>query len=256
MIRLYLPPHYQGAFLSYLSRYARPSLQVLPTPGGLLLREAEPTDVAAALTLGAFPCYERALLQKLLSKHFAGFSPEEQLLMLELTPRLISQAPEGDTLYAGYRRPLRLAQALAEALNSGRLDFQGFCRFRLSGYEEFLHYILTMAADEVLSREEDESYARLLRIAAQSPQGQQREIHLFFCPQGVCRIWERTPEGIRDKEGGSYLGMEATLVANVIEMHPNRLVIHDPQEAAAEILQQLEQAFGSALSWEGNPAGR
>lgn len=248
MIRLLLPAADQGAFLSYLSRYAQPGLTVDPIPGGLLLRGVEPPEVAAALTLGVFPGYERRLLEKLLQQHFSLFQPEEQQRMLALCPRLISQAPEEENLFAGFRRPLRLAQAMKELLDGGSLDFPGFCRFRLRGHEEFLHYILTLAADELLSQEEEQDYRALLRRSAQG-QEQGREIHLFFCPQSICRIWERGPEGIRDREGGSYLGSEAMLVANVIEMHPARLVIHDREEAAPEVLAQLEMAFGTALSY-------
>jgi len=247
MIRLLLAPAYQGPFLTALSRYAQPPVEVNPLPGGLLLYGAEPTDVAAALTLGAFPCYEQELLKKLLRKHFSAFRKEEQQLMCSLAPRIIARLPEEDALYSGYRRPLRLAREMARLLVGGLLDFGGFCRFRLSGHEEFLHYVLTLAADELLSMEEDETYTQLLQKAAADRRKPGKELHLFFCPQHICRIWERTESGIRDKEGGSYLGAEATLVSNVIAMQPSRLVIHERQLADPEVLRHLEQAFGAAM---------
>lgn len=259
MIRLLLAPAYQGPFLTALSRYAQPPVEATPLPGGLLLHGAEPTDIAAALTLGAFPCYERSLLEKLLRKHFSAFLPEERQLMLSLAPKIIGRLPEEEALYSGYRRPLRLAREMARLLAGGILDFGGFCRFRLSGHEEFLHYVLTLAADEMLSIEEDETYAKLLQKAAEDRRGQGKELHLFFCPQHICRIWERTADGIREREGGSYLGAEATLVSNIIAMQPRRLVIHDRQQADPEVLRHLEQAFGAVMDYAapsgGEPAG-
>lgn len=252
MLQLLLAPEDQGSFLAALARYARPPMEVHPIPGGLQIRGAEPTDVAAALTLGVFPRYERACLEDLLARNFAAFLPEERQLMLELAPQIIGRAA-GKALYAGYDRPLRLAKTLAQLLQGGGLDFNGFCRFRLRGHTAFLHYVLTLAADEVLSREEDREYARLLRAAAVPPPGRGLELHLFFSSPSRCRIWERTEAGIRDREGGTYQGAEATFTANVIAMTPSKLVIHHPDQAEPVVLRHLEQAFGPTLTYALEP---
>ncbi len=252
MLQLLLPLSLQGPFLAALARYARPMVQVFPLRAGLRLAEAEVPEVAAALTLGAFPAYEGQRLGALLARHFSAFSPAERQQMLALAPGLIREAESAESLYAGYTRPLRLARAFAEILSvRGSLDFPGFCRFRLRGHESFLHYVLTLAGDRLLMQEEDRTYGRLLQRAAVCPPGERRELHVFFSPDRTFRLWERTARGIRDREGGSYLGSEAALVANLIALRPARLVVHDPQAADPVLLSHLHRAFGPALSWAG-----
>lgn len=238
------------AFLAYASRYARQPVRILLREPLLFSEGLAASDAAAALAYAVFPERERRLLQLLARR--ACRCAERRAGLAAIACQLIADDLPGSELYQGNGRLRRLSRALTEELAEGFLDFEGFCRFRLPHYQQYLQAMLLKAEDELTAAEEERHYLELLRGSLSAGHG---EVQLFFYPGDICQIWQRDREGLRQLEGGHIRGVEWLLLANLISLDPAALILHHSHYADSQLLNQLQQVFGGKLQLAaGTPA--
>jgi|GEM_PF-7087700 len=244
MLEIIIPNNYCQDILAAAARYARRPVAIKLLPDRLRVMGMRPEHLALSLVYSAFSRYEQEQLARLLGRYYRCFNEAERCRILELAQGLLQEEPCRGRIYSGPRRDAILAALLARELALGPVDFVGFCRFRLAGYREYLRYILTLAADELLSEQEQAEYLTLLREAA-APGRNSAVLHLFFSPGSRFRLWRESEDGIQDLEGGWYSA--ETLLSNLIALRPARLVLHDPELALEQLPEQLAEIFGQRL---------
>ena len=232
------------AFIAHACRYAAQPVRVLLC-GQLLLTEGLSADDAAlALACAAFPARELTLLRRLAKRCYRKLSEQQRSRLVIIAHSLIEEDFPGKQLYQGMHREQKLAAAMAEELAEGFIDFNGFCRFRLPHYEEYLREMLLRAEEELLAEEEDTAYIELLRGSLSKGHG---EVRLFFYPGDICQIWQRDDDGLRQLEGGHIRGVEWLLLANLICLDPAILVLQDSKYADLGLLDMIHQVFGTKV---------
>lgn len=211
--------------------------------------------LAAELITGlTFGIWEQRWLAELAKRRYDCFNPAELRLMLDKALCLTREDKFCWGLFAGERRHERLSVALMEQLQyCSRLDLDGFWRFRMEGYREYLQTLLSIAADEVLSEQEDAEYLRLLAdfMGRQAPGG---EIHVFLQRQGCYDICCQTAGRLHFIEGGRLHGCEDLLLYTLLQLAPQQLYMHTEQSLPPGLRQPLENVFGSRLQWDEKPA--
>lgn len=240
------------AFIAHACRYAIKPVSVL-VRGELLITDGLNADAAAAaLACAAFPARELKLLRRMAKRCYRKMAEPKREHLVILAHSLIEEDIPGEYLYQGMNREQRLAAAMTEELAEGFIDFNGFCRFRLPGYEEYLRKMLLRAEEELLAEEEDGEYIELLRRSLSEGRG---EVRLFFYPGDICQIWQRDDEGLRQLEGGHIRGVEWLLLANLICLDPAVVVLQDSMYADLGLLDMIHQVFGAKvlLAGEENP---
>ena len=231
------------AFLAALSRRAAPAFAVTWRGNMLELKDASPADAAWALAFGAFPAYEKRLLQTLAERGFPFFEPEERAQLPALAVNLAACDLCRGTPVSGPGRLRRLGLLLARELEKGSLDFGGFCRFRLAGHRSYLRYLLECAANELIARQEDEEFVGLLQELSRPLPGS-REWRLEFFRGGSFAL-----KGDGLEEGGRWLGREDALVADLISRRPDRLRLGGLAFAPLGVTACLERALGERLDY-------
>ena len=244
-----LDPPCRQAFLASLCRLAAPAFALRLRGSVLELTDVSPSDAAWALAAGSFSVYESRLLRSLIRRRFLCFDQEEQAELLTLARALAATELSRGTVVSGPGRLRRLSELLAAELRqTGRLDFGGFCRFRLPGHRSYLGYLLDCAAAELIGRQEDGEFSRLLRELS-APRADSREWTLEFLSGGVFAL---TSDG--QEEGGRWPGREDALLADVLFRRPRRLKLKGLAFAPLSCTACLEQALGERLDYSLNEA--
>lgn len=208
------------------------------------LKDVSPADAAWALACGAFPVYEEGLLQTLTGQSFTFFDPEERRQLLILARSQAAADLYRGTAASGPGRQRRIGRLLEQELEAGsRLDFAGFCRFRLPGHRSYLRYLLECAAGELIAKQEEEELAQLLQDLSR-PQKGSREWRLEFLRGGAFEL-----KGGSQEEGGRWVGREDVLVADLISRRPHRLRLGGLAFAPLSVAAWLEQALGQRLDY-------
>lgn len=231
------------AFLAALSRRAAPAFSATLRGNKLELKDVSPADAAWALAFGAFPAYEKRLLRALAQQGFAFLDPEEREQLPVLAENIAACDLYRGTPVSGPGRLRRLRLLLMRELETGGLDFGGFCRFRLPGHRSYLRYLLDCAAAELIARQEEEEFAALLRELSR-PLPDSREWRLEFFRGGSFAL-----KGDGFEEGGRWTGREDALVADLISRRPGRLQMRGLAFAPLSVTACLEKALGERLDY-------
>lgn len=208
-------------------------------------------DLALCLAEFIFGRREEWRLWLICRLRYDFFSPQEMGVIADEAFRLLHEDGCDWAVFTGKRRHLKLQQLLQEYLQADPvLNVEGFIRFRMSGYDEYLLATLTFAADELLGKQEDEQYHKLLSAYLKERKSAYAEVHLLIC-KGYYSIWgKKGEEGLRMLEGGQEPGYEDLLVSNILLMAPQRLVIHIQEGGKAGMgVQTLEKLFGARASF-------
>ncbi len=214
--------------------------------------------LATALAVGAFPCWEKQRLRSLTARYLSFFSAEEQRQIVKLAAANVAE----DSTRGGIIDSIEeLQDKLCYHLKQGVLNFDGFCRFCLPGFDSYLRYQLEIAADQLLAEEEQLEYLQLLRQSTHSrllakSNGKDRKLLLIFSPGSVCQLWQQEAGTWRLLEGGCFAQREDMLLANVITAAPQKLVISGTGEAPKTIRETLAAVFGERLEYDDSLAER
>lgn len=231
-------------FLAALSRRAAPVFSATLRGNALELRDVSVADAAWALSAGAFPAYEKDLLRTLSARGFDFIDPEDRTQLPVLAQAIAASDLFRGTPVSGPGRLRRLELLLRRELEkSGGLDFRGFCRFRLAGHRSYLLYLLECAATELISRQEEEEFAALLRELSR-PRSGSSEWRLEFLRGGSFAL-----KGDGLEEGGRWTGREDALVADLISRRPGRLRLGGLAFAPLSVTSCLERALGERLDY-------
>lgn len=254
MLKLILPEVLQQNFFLAAARHATRPVIIERLADQLLLHDLPAAQTAQTLGESVFPYYERLRLQQFCHRHFRCFELSERRQIVALAEAIAAgDVPRGG-LFSGPHRLTRISEAILTLLEAPVFDFTGFCRFRLKGHEQYLRYLLNLAADEFLAIEEEREYHELLASIAR-PEGKCRALHLFCCEGDICQIWESGDRGPRHVEGGCFTGREDMLISNLIAARPDQLVIHGAAHLPLKTAAVLDVAFGSRLAYAAeNPA--
>ena len=248
MLTINLGSFSRQAFLAHACRYALDPISVLMHGGTLIIEGLSPEDAAAALACAVFPARELQLLRRLAKRAYRQMSAEQRERLVIIAHSLIVEDLPGEELYQGPYRGQQLTAAIAEELSSGYINFDGFCRFRLPGYQAYLRQALIRAEEELLAEEENIAYIELLQKSLSDGCG---EVRLFFYPGDICQIWQRDGQGLRQLEGGHIRGVEWLLLANLINLDPEVVVLQDSMYADLGLLDMIHKVFGPKVMLAG-----
>lgn len=250
MLKINISDAPRRAFIAHASRYAVKPIRVLLQDELLLVEGLSAIQAARTLAYAAFPAREIELLLRLARKHYAKKIDSNQLeRLIIIAQSLIEEDIPDQRLYQGMDRQQKLTDALTAQLCQGFIDFNGFCRFRLPGYQQYLQEMLAKAEEELIAEAEGLQYIELLRKSLSSGHG---EIRLFFYPDDICHIWQRDENGLHQLEGGHIRGAEWLLLANLITLDPQQIVLQDSMFARGELLDMLYQIFAEKIKLAGH----
>lgn len=178
------------------------------------------------------------------------FTPREMGVIAAEAFRLLHEDVCDWAVFSGQERCLKLRRLLQEYLYTNPvLNIEGFIRFRMSGYDEYLLATLTFAADELLGKQEDEQYLKLLSAFLKEQKSSYAEVHLLIC-KGYYSVWgKKGEEGLRMMEGGQEQGYEDLLVTSILLFAPQKLIIHLQDGGQSKMtVQTLIKLFGARAS--------
>ncbi len=191
-------------------------------------KKAEKT-LSAALTRLIFENREEKKLNGQIKEYFSRFSPLKKAALLKMARELINKDSFAWGLYGGGGRFARLEAEIGAYLGQNSLlDLEGFIRFRLLGYEEYLFTVLSAAGDEILKEEEEEDYIALLRGYLKSHAVTAGYFHLFLFKNGSYTLFKgkNDLEILNIIEGGREEGYEDSLITGLINICPQKLIVH------------------------------
>ncbi len=211
----------------------------------LIIEESMSTAISLALSEWFFGMGEKLQLQSLADEHYICFNESQRRQLVDITVNLLNEAPFNWDLFAGKRRRQHLFAAIEHHLKkSDYLNWDGFVRFRLFGYHQYLMTMMTIAADELLSIEEDREFVRLLKdfSAVQNCD----ELHLFLAGNGYYNLCKAEKDIYCCIEGGREEGYEDLLVTNILIRSPQRLVVHG-NCGSSKAMALLREVFGDRI---------
>jgi len=235
------------AFINHACRFALQPVSIAIRGAALGIRGMSEESAAEALAYAAFPAWEKKRLQSLIRKNYHLLDAAKQERLAALAQIVTGDQLPGALIYQGMGRESRLTQAFAAELRKGPLNFEGFCRFRLPGYQDYLRGMMLLAEEELIAEEENQEYLDLLRRSLSHGNSQ---ISLFFSPGDICQIWQQDNDGLRQLEGGHIRGVEWLLLANLICLDPASIVVCNRIFAASELLAMLETVFGEKVIYQ------
>ncbi|NLF80639.1 MAG: hypothetical protein GX572_05550 [Clostridia bacterium] len=247
MLIIHINGHPRQAFINHACRFALQPVSIAIHGTALRIRGMSAESAAEALAYAAFPAWEKTRLQTLIRKNYYLLDAAKQERLAVLAQIVAGDQMPDALIYQGIGRESRLARAFAAALMQGPLNFEGFCRFRLPGYEDYLRGIMLLAEEELIAEEENLEYLELLRRSLSQGNSQ---ISLFFSPGDICQIWQQDNEGLHQLEGGHIRGVEWLLLANLICLDPASIIVRNRVFADSELLSMLETVFGAKVIYE------
>lgn len=237
----------RNIFITYACRYAKTPIHIKCTDCGLAIQGMTSEHIAQTLAAASFPAWELARLTALGNRKYKSLSKERRRQIAVLAQVLIFEDITSGAIYRGMDREQKLADIFAAYLTGGTFNFDGFCRFNLPGYDEYLLQMLLAAEETLIAKDEEEQYLSLLKNALGKGCC---EINLFFSAGDICQIWQKDKEGLRQLEGGHIHGVEWLLLANLICLDPAKIIIRDSIYAAPILLDMLESVFAERIVYE------
>jgi len=242
ILQITMSPCCREAFIRYACRLAKPAICINFCGSSLHICGMTAEAAASAMAYAVFPAAEKHLLRRILQKKKTD--PLRAAKLIALAQTAARQDIPLCPLYMGSGREDRLKKEFEQLLEKGRLDMEGFYRFRLKGYEEYLRILLIRAEEEIEAREEDERCNSLFKAELGKGRG---TVTLFFYPHDICQLWISDEKGSRLLEGGHIQGAEWILISRLITMDPAVLRVHNSDAALPGLMTMLENIFGSRL---------
>ncbi len=201
------------------------------------------------LAVQIFSLREKMLLQRGLHRLFPAFSSAEYPPLVERAVLLMTEDLFHDPHYSGPCRLQNLSLLLQQELAQWSVfSVEGFCRFRLPGYGQYLTGMLRCAADSLLADAEQAEYIALLQSRLQCPNGASGgELHVFLQKGSVYHICTVSQGRLFPLEGGRLQGFEDILITNLLNLCPARLVVHTGAQAEPPVLPRLREIFSAKL---------
>ncbi len=198
-----------------------------------------------------FSDWEHIRLWQLMQSCFDCFSRQEMEELYRSAVALLDHDTLEWGLFAGANRRQLLGQALTAYLTEhSLLDLAGFIRFRLGGYEDYLLAVLTLAADEFFSRQEEGEYLVLLRKYLHHHPGRREKAHLVLQKGGGYNVFLEEEQGFHSVEGGREEGYEDLLVSGIMLLNPQTVVCHQqPGSAPGRGVAELSRIFQERLQF-------
>ena len=253
MLKITISDAPRQAFINHACRFAAKPIHISFAGEYLLIDGLSPKDAAASLAYSAFFVWENqclhAWIRKIFPEHINACADDLAAIAQIFADEDIPTYP----LYQGKNRASELTNLFSRELTKGSLDFLGFCRFRLTGYQEYLSQLLIQAEDELFSQAEEYQYLNLLRECLSTGTG---HISLFFSPGDICQIWRKDEKGFHQLEGGHIKGAEWLLIANLISWDPISLTIYNASFAEKTLIQTLNSIFESKISFDNNDSSQ
>ena len=211
--------------------------------------------LAELLTELFFGLWQAELLGQLAAERYGYFAAQEQQKLAQKTANLAQKDTFCWGLFAGLGKEQRLSQTIAKHLcYKQHLHWEGFRRFRLLGYREYLYGLLDIAAEELTLEQENSHYLAILQdfVVRQPPSG---EIHVFFFRQGMYDICLADAKGLLFLEGGRLDGYEDMLLFSLLYLAPQKLLLHVERPLPRQLGMLLYDVFGSKMQVDVLKAG-
>jgi hypothetical protein len=246
MLKITISDTPRQAFINHACRYAFNPIHIIFKDDHLIIDGLSPEDAATSLAYSAFFVWETQCLHALIRKYFPDYIDTCADDLAAIAQILTEEDIPAHPLYQGKNRANELTHSLQTQLMKGSLDFLGFCRFRLDGYQDYLYHLLMQAEDELFSEAEEYQYLCLLRNCLGEGAG---HISLFFSPGDICQIWRKDEKGFHQLEGGHIKGAEWLLIANLISWDPISLSLYNASFAEKTLIHLLNTVFEGKISF-------
>lgn len=185
-----------------------------------------------------------------LDELFPRFGPEDRNFILKKARRLLASTSLEWGVFAGKNRYRRLSGELFEYfLDNCLMDLEGFIRFHLTGYDEYLIAVLTTAAEDIINREEELAclniFHKYLGEHFQSPGC----YHLVLFKNGIYNILKER-ERYEIVSGGREQGCEDILITQLMELAPEKIIVHLEEGRSNSVADKLlGEIFETRLSY-------
>ncbi|MEG1537707.1 MAG: sporulation protein YtxC [Clostridiales bacterium] len=212
----------------------------------------EDTIVAqcTALAKAVYTTREQALYQKLFDRYYPACSSPENDALLRKASVLIEEDILHNQFFCGPHRRHNLSLLFqAELHQNCHLNLEGFFRFRLPEYPDYLEIMLGYATDSLLAEEEQAEYITLLQNFLQhgAPNPTGGELHLFFHRDNIYHICTVSQGKLTPLEGGRLNGFEDVLITNLLLLCPSKLFVHTSEEQPVYTLLSLQEIFSEKI---------
>lgn len=133
--------------------------------------------------------------------------------------------------------------------NHQYINLEGFLRFRLKEYADYLHEVTEQALENFLAEKEYREFIRLLRYFVDNQEPRVGEVHVVVYSPEVFRLLDDEgkplePDYLQGILGGLSkveLNYEDLLLSALITLAPRRIFIHQP--GTLEIAETIQQVF-------------
>ncbi len=195
-----------------------------------------------------FDIWEKRWLKNIITKRYDLLTDKEQQFIYQKSLVLADFDDFNWGLFAGLNRKAKLSSAfLTHFKYQPFLDIDGFFAFRLGGYCEYLHTLISLALDQLLAIEEENKYIVLLQNYLHR-YAKNNHIQLYINQNGIYDICNLTGEGLRFLEGGKLAGSEDMLIFALLQLAPQKLSIFTVNPLPYPIYQTLNSIFGQNLA--------
>jgi len=166
--------------------------------------------------------YQLMRISKLM---FKEMDPEDRQIIVHRARELMIEDNFSFSSYAGYERRENLALLFAPYLaKENVLSLKGMLRFRLSGYDDYLAAMITVAADEIMDVREGNALVESLNQFYRSRE-QGGKYHLLLSEHGLYRLFQEK-DNLSIVEGGRKTGFEDIMIVRLLMIAPESLMIH------------------------------
>lgn len=199
------------------------------------------------LTYLIFDQLQTRWLERLLSGRYSYFDQDEQKEILE---HAYIELHNSDNLFYP-----RMWQALENYLQeNNRLDIEGFIRFRMKDYWNYLSETLDSAVDRYLIAQEYQEFVKLLRYFVDLQEPKMNLVNVIFEDDGGFSFLDETGspiridylEGIILEVGQNELDYEDLLISALITIAPARIVLHG--ETSSHVTETITSIFAEKVS--------
>ncbi len=216
--------------------------------GIIVFKPQDINQICNLLSDLCFDIWEKRWLKSIITKRYDLLTEKEQKFVYQKALDLADVDDFNWGLFAGLNRKAKLSSALLKHFKQQVfLDIDGFFAFRLKGYYEYLHTLISLALDQLLAIEEDDNYLLLLQGYLHK-YAKNNHIQLYINQRGIYDICSLGSDGLRFLEGGKLAGSEDMLIFAILQLAPQKLSIFTVNPLPYPIYQTLNAVFGQNLT--------
>lgn len=202
--------------------------------------------------------WERELLDRMVRRQYAYFSPDEQRQVAEAALRGLYAGDAGDgAVLSKIGRKGRILRLVSDYLAEWPLlVIEGFVTFRLRDYLLDLEQALDEAADDFVVEREYREFVGLLRTFVDSQEPKLDEVHVVLGPEERFKLVDAADNAVNhddlascvaDITGGEISG-DDLLVSALITIAPRTVVLHPGGGwRQREVLRTIDAVFQSRV---------